>query len=127
MGGTGAETAGDDIEALEAKMRATSAASNHGIRKRPARAMKDLTVQPIAKRPAKAQASQLTCEGAVDFDDLIKVDGGAEQKTLKQFTSRAFHGAKTRALAVGMSEDEARQVARAAYAAAKDAYNEYWG
>jgi hypothetical protein len=77
MGGTGAETAGDDIEALEAKMRATSAASKHGIRKRPARAMKDLTVQPIAKRPAKAQASQQTCEGAVDFDDLIKVDGGA--------------------------------------------------
>ena len=59
----------------------------------------------------------------MDYSDLLEVSG---DRTVKQFTSRAYHGAKKRAVDSGLCDEKAALVAKEAYACAKLAYEQYW-
>ena len=62
----------------------------------------------------------------IDYKDFLD-PSTSEGRTVQQFTSRAYHGAKKRAMNAALPPQQAAKIAQQAYAEARDAYNNYWG
>jgi len=91
------------------------------------KAAKEPTAMKAAKEPKAVKVMATPKAMKVDWSDLATWSRDDTHRTIGAYTSRAYHGAKGRAIRAGLTSEQSIDVAKAAYAAAKKTYTRHMG